>query len=70
MVGPPTEWISSTQPSIGPSLGVKIVAQDGSTSVKLYLNNLNDAAKIWIEKTYSVQQSRNYQVKVTYSFAT
>ena len=34
------------------------------------LNNLNDAAKIWIEQTYSVQQSRNYQVKVTYSFAT
>lgn len=45
-------------------------ARDGSTSVKLYLNDLNDAAKIWIEKTYSVQQSHNYQVKVTYSFAT
>lgn len=70
MVGPPKQWISSTQPSIGPALGVKIELGMDQPQLKLYLNNLNDAGKIRIEKTCSVQQSRNYQVKVTYSFAT
>lgn len=68
-------WTTNGMDLLNPTVDWSITrsqdrARDGSTSVKLYLNNLNDAGKIWIEKTYSVQQNRNYLVKVTYSFAT
>jgi hypothetical protein len=41
-----------------------------NTSVKLYLNNLNDAGKIWIERSFNVSPNSRYEVIVTYMFAT
>jgi hypothetical protein len=45
------------------------MASDGSYSVKLYLNNLNDAGKIWIERPFAVKPDRDYKVNVEYAFA-
>lgn len=43
---------------------------DGSFSLKFYLNNLNDAGKIWIEKRFDVNPNQEYTVRVEYDFAT
>lgn len=44
-------------------------ATEGSSSAKYFLNNLNDAGKIWLERSFAVASSSMYQVKVTYDFA-
>lgn len=44
-------------------------ATDGNTSLKVDLHNLNDAAKIWIEKPFPVEPNQLYQVNVEYDFA-
>lgn len=46
------------------------MSSEGSGSVKLYLNNMNDAGKIWMEKEFSVQPNTVYSVNVSYQFAT
>lgn len=57
---PPVEW------SIERS---KDIASDGNTAVRLYLNNMNDAGKIWIERPFDGEPNRVYQVHVEYDFA-
>jgi len=44
-------------------------ATDRSTSLKFYLNNLNDADKIWVEKKFSVRPGTRYRVSISYDFA-
>ncbi len=44
-------------------------ARGGSTSLKLYLDNMNDAGKVWVEKAFDVEAGRTYRVTVMYSFA-
>jgi hypothetical protein len=46
------------------------LASEGNYSVKLYLNNLNDAGKIWMEKLFNVSSDTQYEVTVSYTFAT
>ncbi len=43
---------------------------NGSGSVKLYLNNLNDAGKIWMERSFDVEPNTMYEVTVSYFFGT
>jgi len=57
---PPVEW------SIERS---KDITSDGKTAVRLYLNNMNDAGKIWIERLFDGEPNRTYQVHVEYDFA-
>jgi len=57
---PPVEW------SIERS---KDITSDGKTAVRLYLNNMNDAGKIWIERPFDGEPNRTYQVHVEYDFA-
>lgn len=57
---PPVEW------SIERS---EEMANDGNTSIKLSLNNLNDAGKIWIEHEYLCQPNELLNVKIEYDFA-
>lgn len=45
------------------------IAKDGNTSLKFILDNQNDAAKIWIEKPFSVDPNIAYEVTVEYEFA-
>ena len=45
------------------------LARDGNASVKFYLENYNDAGKIWIERPFAVQPNRLYHVNVAYAFA-
>lgn len=45
------------------------MAKDGSTSVKFYLANSNDAEKIWIEKAFAVEPNQIYHVDVEYALA-
>lgn len=45
-------------------------AVDGSYSMKFYLENFNDAGKIWMEKRFSVEPNTQYQVHISYQFAT
>jgi hypothetical protein len=45
-------------------------ATDGNTSIKLYLNNMNDAGKIWIEKQFELDPNTQYEVTIDYDFAT
>ena len=45
------------------------IVYDGNSSLKFYLENYNDAGKIWIEKPFVVKPNRNYRVEVKYAFA-
>lgn len=45
------------------------MASEGDTSLKVYLNNLNDAGKIWIQRPFDVDPESYYQVHVDYDFA-
>ncbi|KXB06701.1 hypothetical protein AKJ51_03095 [candidate division MSBL1 archaeon SCGC-AAA382A20] len=57
---PPVEWdITRT----------KEMATDGSASLKFYLANVNDAGKIWIERTFELDPSKVYDIRVSYDFA-
>jgi hypothetical protein len=58
---PPVEWsIERSQEE----------ADDGAWSVRLELDNLNDAGKIWIERAFDLQPGVTYDVEVTYAFGT
>jgi len=57
---PPDQW------SIESS---KDMASEGKTSLKFYLDNVNDAGKIWITRSIEVEPQTHYQVEVTYKFA-
>jgi len=58
---PPVEW------SIERS---RDIASDGKTAVRIYLNNTNDAGKIWIERQFHGEVNRAYHVRLDYDFAT
>ncbi len=45
------------------------IAIDGNNSIKFYMNNINDAGKIWIEKNFTVIPNQNYEVHVSFYFA-
>ena len=45
------------------------MASKGRTSLKVYLNNLNDAGKVWIQRPFDVDPNSYYQVHVEYDFA-
>jgi|GEM_PF-1566431 len=57
---PPVEW------SIERS---QYISSDGDYSVELYLNNLNDAGKIWVERVFRVLPDQPYSVDLKYDFA-
>lgn len=42
----------------------------GMWSLEYYMNNFNDATKIWIERAYDVQSGRRYDVSLTWKLAT
>jgi len=46
------------------------MSRDSVSSAKFYLANLNDKAKIWMERVFEVDSSADYRVTVRYSFAT
>jgi len=46
------------------------IASDEGTAIRLYLNNLNDAGKIWIEQIFYTQANQDYHVSLAYDFAT
>jgi hypothetical protein len=57
---PPVEWeIERTDER----------ADDGEWSVRLELENLNDAGKIWIERPFDLEPGRVYDVELSYAFA-
>jgi|GEM_PF-1315028 len=45
-------------------------ATDGNKSLKLYLDNMNDAGKIWIEKQFELDANTQYEITIEYDFAT
>ena len=58
---PPIEWsIERTQEE----------ADEGAWSVRLDLDNLNDAGKIWIERAFDLEPGVTYDVDVSYAFGT
>lgn len=44
------------------------VWEDGASSVKFDLNNLNDNAKVWIERAFAVEPRNKYKVSLDYAF--
>jgi len=46
------------------------MATCGSTSVRFYLENTNDAGKIWLERAFGVKPHRQYIVTIEFDFAT
>ncbi len=44
-------------------------ATEGDTSLKFFMDNVNDAGKIWIERGFAVESGRTYSVSVRYAFA-
>jgi len=45
------------------------IVYDGSSALKFYLENYNDAGKIWIERGITVKPDQAYKVSLTYAFA-
>ena len=45
-------------------------AMDGTTSLQLQLDNLNDAGKIWIQRAFHVDPTSQYYISVSYQFGT
>jgi hypothetical protein len=45
------------------------IANEGTTSVKLFLQNFNDGGKVFIEKPFEVEPGQIYQVHLEYAFA-
>jgi hypothetical protein len=45
------------------------MAKNGSSSVRLYLENWNDMGKIWIERSFAVKPDALYKVEISYAFA-
>jgi hypothetical protein len=45
-------------------------ATDGNKSIKLFLDNMNDAGKIWIEKQFQLDSNTQYEITIDYDFAT
>jgi hypothetical protein len=45
------------------------MAKDGLWSVRLFIDNINDAGKIWIQRPFTMQPNQTYQVKLGYFFA-
>jgi len=46
------------------------LAIDSSFSMRYYLENYNDAGKIWLQKPFVVEQHTDYIVSIDYKFAT
>ncbi|MGQ9604199.1 MAG: hypothetical protein ACUVUU_08325 [bacterium] len=46
------------------------MAKCGNHSVKLHLNNLNDKAKIWIEREFKLKPNCGYEIELKFAFAT
>ena len=44
-------------------------SDDGEWSVRLEIENLNDAGKIWIERRFELEPGRVYDVELSYAFA-
>jgi len=42
---------------------------DGSSSLRFYLENWNDMGKIWIERGFAMKPNTRYMVNVSYAFA-
>ena len=45
-------------------------AESGSHSLRLFLNNMNDAGKIWVQRPFQVSPDQQYKVEVSFSFGT
>src|SRR5262245_34967669 len=45
-------------------------AFDGTWSAEYYVENFNDAAKVWLEKPYLMTAGKTYDVTVSWKFAT
>jgi hypothetical protein len=44
-------------------------AESGAWSVRLQLENLNDAGKIWLERPFELEPGRTYDVAIAFDFA-
>ena len=45
-------------------------ASHENRSIRLYLNNLNDAGKIWMERPFTLEPNKQYELNLSYQFAT
>jgi hypothetical protein len=48
----------------------KDYSTDGEYSLKYYLDNMNDAGKIWIEKQFELDANTQYEITINYDLAT
>ncbi|MGH9339365.1 MAG: hypothetical protein ACRD1R_07220 [Acidobacteriota bacterium] len=46
------------------------MATHGSRSLQFFLENLNDAGKIWVQRNFSLEPETTYEVQVEYDFGT
>lgn len=44
-------------------------ASNGLSSAKLYMDNMTDAAKIWLERSIKVAPNKNHQVTISFDLA-
>jgi len=57
---PPVDWTVALSDEM---------SSEGDYAIKLYLNNVNDAGKIWLERSFDLEPNRTYNVEITYDFA-
>jgi len=44
-------------------------AKEGARSLRLYMNNMTDAAKIWAQREIAVRPNRTYDVRIEFALA-
>jgi hypothetical protein len=44
--------------------------RSGAGSAKFFLDNLNDAGKIWLARSFTLEPNTNYDVRIEYAFGT
>jgi hypothetical protein len=68
-------WISDGTDLSNPEINWSIqpsneMSVDGNKSMKFYLENLNDAGKIWIERIFQLDPNTKYIIRLSFRFAT
>lgn len=68
-------WVPDGTDLFDPPINWSIERSDdrssvGNYSVKLHLDNMNDAGKIWMERSFELDPNTQYEITIDYDFAT
>jgi len=68
-------WLGVATDTVNPTIDWHVEhttaeAYTGDGAVELFLNNINDQGKVWLERAYMLAPGVSYQVELEYAFGT